>query len=330
MEPLMLDQRHTARFLRITPFLTHMTMRYQSQRSFFSTFIKGLKRPVMGILCIAVCSSSIANAQIGESSPFRADTSRVDVSRISIFGGIVLASGLTVHFARYTPLWPEYYSSFRFRENFTYAQNQDKLLHFYGSFVGSSLSAKGLSWAGFDERDAALYGSAASLLFLTYMKIEDGHISYLGFDRVDEAANTLGAIYPAAQYYVPWLKSFTPKASYAISHNNVVMDAQKMPGFLEDHEGQKFWMGITVHDVLPLRLQEYWPSLIGVAVGYTVRGLNTAKPYHETFVALDCDLRKLPGDSQFLKTLWQVLNYIHLPMPAVRVSPKAVWYGLYF
>ena len=103
-----------------------------------------------------------------------------------------------------------------------------------------------------------------------------------------------------------------------------------MPRFLEDHEGQKFWMGITVHDLPPLRLQQYWPSLAGVAVGYTVRDLIAANPRHETFIALDVDLRKLPGDSEFLKTLWQVLNYVHLPMPAVRVSPKAVWYGLYF
>ena len=65
------------------------------------------------------------------------------------------------------------------------------------------------------------------------------------------------------------------------------------------------------------------PRSVGVAAGYTVRGLNTPHSYHETFIALDLDLRKLPGDSKFLKTMWEMLNYIHLPMPAVRVSQSA-------
>ena len=300
------------------------------KKSFSAILINGAAGLIAPVLCMKIWLSSFLQALESEVSYFETDISHVNVSRVSVFGGIVLASGLGVHFGHYEPLWPEYYSSFRFHENFMYARNQDKLLHFYGSYVGSSLSAKGLSWAGFNEWDAVLYGSAASLAFLTYMKIEDGHISYLGFDRVDEVANTFGAIYPAVQYYMPWLNSFTPKASYETSKNNVAMDHQKMPRFLEDHEGQKFWMGITVHDLLPLRLQQYWPSFVGVAVGYTVRDLITANPHDETFIALDVDLRKLPGDSEFLKTLWQVLNYVHLPMPAVRVSPKAVWYGLYF
>jgi len=192
------------------------------------------------------------------------------------------------------------------------------------------ISAKAFSWAGYDNEDAAICGAATSLAFFTFMKIEDGHIDYLGFDRVDELANVLGAGYPVAQYYVPWLKSFTPKGSYVASPNAVVASEQRLPDFLEDHEGQKFWMGITVHDLLPKNIQEYWPSMVGIAAGYTVRGLNTPHSYHETFIALDLDLRKLPGDSAFLKTMWEMLNYIHLPMPAVRVSQSAIWYGLYF
>jgi hypothetical protein len=183
---------------------------------------------------------------------------------------------------------------------------------------------------GYNEQDAVLYGAATSFAFLTFMKIEDGHIDYLGFDRIDELANLLGSGYPLLQYYIPVLSSFTPKFSYIASKNTVVAANQTLPGFLEDHEGQKFWMGITVHDLLPKKFQEYWPPIVGLAAGYTVRGLNTPQPYHETILALDLDLRKLPGDSKFLKTMWEMLNYIHLPMPAVRISPSAVWYGLYF
>lgn len=288
-----------------------------------------IKRTV-AVLSLWLLASSIVFPQTADTSIYPIDTSHINVTYLSAFVGSVIVGGITVHFARYEPLWGEYYSAFRFHEDFSYAQNQDKLVHFYGGVVGSVFSAKALSWAGFDEKDAVLYGSATSLAFLTYMKIEDGHIAYLGFDRVDELANVLGAIYPVAQYYVPWLNSFAPKSSYVASKNSVVLNDQRIPKFPEDHEGQRFWMGITVHDLLPENLREYWPSVIGFAVGYTVRDLNTPRPYHETILALDLDFRKLPGDSQFLRTLWQVLNYVHAPMPAVRISPLAVWHGFYF
>jgi hypothetical protein len=291
------------------------------------------KTRCFGALLAIVCfllPADIVLPQTEKTAFLTNDSSHVSITRLSIFVGSVIASGVAVHFARYEPLWKDHYTSFYFREDFSYARNQDKLLHFYGSGLGSVISTKALSWAGYDEQDAVLCGAATSLAFFTFMKMEDGHIDYLGFDRVDELANLLGAGYPLAQYYVPWLKSFTPKGSYVASPNTVVASEQKLPSFLEDHEGQKFWMGITVHDLLPKNLQEYWPSILGLAAGYTVRGLNTPHSYHETIIALDLDLRKLPGDSAFLKTMWEMLNYIHLPMPAVRVSQSAIWYGLYF
>jgi hypothetical protein len=295
--------------------------------------VEGRKARCFGALLVIVCfllPVDIVLPQTEKTLLLTNDSSHVSITRLSIFAGSVVASGVAVHFARYEPLWKDHYTSFYFREDFSYARNQDKLLHFYGSGLGSVISTKALSWAGYDERDAVLYGAATSLAFFTFMKIEDGHIDYLGFDRVDELANLLGAGYPLAQYYIPWLKSFTPKGSYVASPNTVVASEQKLPSFLEDHEGQKFWMGITVHDLLPKNLQEYWPSILGLAAGYTVRDLNTPHSYHETIIALDLDLRKLPGDSAFLKTMWEMLNYIHLPMPAVRVSQSAIWYGLYF
>lgn len=258
------------------------------------------------------------------------DSSHMSISRLSFFGGSVVASGVAVHFTRYKPLWEDHYTEFRFHEDPTYAHNQDKLLHFFGGAVGSAISAKALSWSGYDQPKATLLGAATSLAFLTFMKIEDGYINYLGFDRVNQLANIIGAAYPLAQYYVPVLNNFTPKASYVASQNDVSAKNQALPRFLADHEGQKFWVGITVYDLLPKELKRYWFPIVGLAVGHTLRDANTPRPYHETFLALDLDLRKLPGDSQFLKTIWEMLNYVHLPMPAVRISPSIVWYGLYF
>jgi hypothetical protein len=286
------------------------------------------RRATSAVIC-SIFFFCLSNSQVQKKSPSRPDSSNISISRLAFFEGTVAVSGVAVHFARYKPLWKEHFTGFRFHEDFTYAQNQDKLLHFYGGVVGSTISAKALLWCGYDQPNASLLGAATSLAFLTFMKIEDGHIDYLGFDRVDEVANILGAAYPIAQYYVPVLNNFTPKFSYRASKNNVVEKNQVLPNFLEDHEGQKFWMGITVYDLLPKEFQRYWLPTVGLALGYTVRDLNTPKPYHEAIIALDLDLRKLPGNSHFLRTMWEMLNYIHLPMPAVRISPSVIWYGLY-
>ena len=49
------------------------------------------------------------------------------------------------------------------------------------------------------------------------------------------------------------------------------------------------------------------------------------------FIGLDYDLKKIiPQTSHFLVTLSQVLNFIHFPAPAIKVSPNSVLYGLYF
>lgn len=282
---------------------------------------------------IVVCSIfffGLSQSQVPKKRPSRPDSSKISISRLAFFGGTVAVSGVAVHFARYKPLWKNHYTKFRFREDFNYARNQDKSFHFYAGAVGSTISAKALSWSGYEQPKAVLLGAATSLAFLTFMKIEDGYIDYLGFDRVDEVANIIGSAYPVAQYYIPVLNNFTPKFSYVASKNIVVAKNQALPNFLGDHEGQKFWMGITVVNLLPKQLKRYWLPVVGLAIGYTVRDLNTPKPYHEAILALDLDLRKLPGNSYFLRTMWEMLNYIHLPMPAVRISPSVIWYGLYF
>jgi len=281
-------------------------------------------------LIISIFSERTLQSQTADGSHAKSDSVRISYPKLYAFGGIVLAGGIAVHFTRYEPLWKEHFAPFKFREDLSYAKNQDKLLHFFGGTVGSRESARAFESIGYKERESVLYGAIISLSFLTFMKIEDGYIDYLGFDRVDELANLLGSGYPLAQSYFPSLRSFTPKASYVASGNQVVAREQSLPGFLEDHQGQKFWMGITVHDLLPERVRYLWPSILGIAVGYTVRELNTPRPYHETIIALDLDLRKMPGDSPFLRTVWETLNYIHLPMPAIRISPSVVWYGLYF
>ena len=83
--------------------------------------------------------------------------------------------------------------------------------------------------------------------------------------------------------------------------------------------------------MLPAPVDRYWPAWLWVALGYGARDVARPTPYRVFFLALDFDATKIiPQDTAFLRTLSEVINFWHLPAPAVRISPGTVWYGLYF
>ena len=271
-------------------------------------------------------SATVDNLQI----PKTLDTVHSPFFSPVVFGSSMLLGGLAIHYWRYTPLWHDYKTSFFVKENFTYALNQDKLLHFYGASLGASLLSSTYEVAGIEPTSSEVYGIAGAALLLSLVEVEDGHISYLGFDRSDFAADLAGAFYSLAQRQVPLLRSFTPKMSYHTSGRNVTVSGQRLSGKLGDHEGQTFWLGITVQDLLPVQWQSFWPSMLGIAVGRGVAGLDTDQPNAFVLVGLDIDLRKLPASSPWLRRVWNILNYIRMPLPTVKISHGTVWYGLYF
>lgn len=234
-----------------------------------------------------------------------------------------------VHFTRYVPLWDTYKTSFFTKQNSLYSSNYDKALHFYGGVVSADIIASGLRLQGYEREDAIVMGAAASSLFYLYIELEDAHINYLGFDGVDLAASVLGSGYPVLQHYVPFFNSFTPKFSYHSSGINTTMAKQYSPQFLSDHEGQTYWLGVTVADLLPASYQESYPGWLGIAAGFSMRNLgqNTRQEY---YVTLDVDLRTIDTKSEFFNTIIRTLNYIHFPMPGIKFAQGKPQFGIYF
>ena len=99
----------------------------------------------------------------------------------------------------------------------------------------------------------------------------------------------------------------------------------------DDYEGQTIWLSMKIHNLLPEGIDSYWPKFLNLAVGFGARDVISSKPYSVLFLALDLDMTKvIPDNTPFLKLLGEALNFIKVPMPAVRISPHAIWYGLYF
>lgn len=259
-------------------------------------------------------------------------TPEINYPRLAIISGGMAALMVGIHIYQQNGWWKNIRAPFNFQEDLQYGLWVDKIGHFYGATLGAYIARKAYEWTNVSDEAALWLGSGTAVLFQTYIEIEDG-FSKWGFDRVDFAANTLGALWPIARYYVPPLQNVDVKFSYWPSQN--IHKPGNFPGqqhlMMDDYEGQTLWLGLKVNNIFPGSVERYWPDFLGLAVGYAARDVKGQNPYPVVFIGLDYDMTKIiPDDTWFLRMLGEALNFIHLPAPAVRISPSAIWYGLYF
>ena len=275
------------------------------------------------------------NAQDAEpASRTASDSQKVDVGRLVIVGGTAIAGMVSVQIYQANGWWKDNRTSFHFREDLDYSRGVDKLGHLYGASAFTFMVSKALRWSNLEQSDALLYGAAGSIFWQTFIEVQDGFSTW-GFDRVDFAANLVGAFYPFLQYSVPTFRDFNLKFSY---HPSDLLNTSGGIGFrgqehliFDDYEGQTVWLNVNVNNLLPRGVEPYWPDWLAIALGYGARSVAGPDPHSVLLLSLDYDMtRIIPGNNAFLQTLGEALNFIHFPAPAVRISPDAIWYGLYF
>lgn len=225
--------------------------------------------------------------------------------------------------------WRGHTTQFRFVNDGSFAGNFDKLGHTFGAYIQSSAVSNAMEWSGFDPQTAAYIGFAAALLQQTYIEVNDGVTKFWGFSPGDMFSNIIGSTYPLAQTTFPELKHFTPKFSYHTSTQyKKVHWAQS---YIDDYEGLTFWMSVDVHHYLPSSIKPYWPSFLNLALGTGLRNYVEEESWqHTVFISFDINMQKLPGNGPILSALKTVLNYVHLPLPAVMIYPKVVGIALKF
>ncbi len=257
-----------------------------------------------------------------------------DKGRLALVGGTLLGSMLVIHFYQQSGWWKDNRAPFHFEEDLVYGLSVDKIGHFYGATLLGFLIERSVRWADVSDESALWIGSGGALLFQTYVEVEDGFSAW-GFDRVDFASDVGGAAWPIARHYVPYLRNFDLKLSY---HPSDLLGNPGGVGFkgqkhliIDDYEGQTFWMSFKVHGLLPESARGFWPEWLCIALGYGARNVAGPDPHRVYFLAPDLDMTKiLPHDSALLSTLGELLNFIHMPLPAFRFYPTSVVYGFYF
>lgn len=267
-----------------------------------------------------------------EAAVVPSDSIKINTGRLAIVGGTLAAGMATVAIYQANGYWKDNRSPFHFKEDLTYSLQVDKIAHFWDTALLSSVFSMSLEWANVPKKEAVIWGAGASMLFNTYTEMQDGYSTW-GFDRVDWLTDLGGAFWFIGKNNVQFMDPIDIKWNYYPSPNLDTPGA--FPGqqhlISDDYEGYTFWLSLKVNQMLPKSVEEYWPDFLCLAVGYGARDIVTPEAYPVWYIGLDYDMTKIiPQDTWFLKSLSETLNYIHFPSPAIRISPSAIWYGLYF
>ena len=100
---------------------------------------------------------------------------------------------------------------------------------------------------------------------------------------------------------------------------------------VDDYHGQKFWISARMKNLLPESIAEVWPEFLMLAVGMGVRNLDgSGGGQREFYIALDYDAETIPLYGSVWQFVKNTLNFIHFPMPGIRISPDAAFFVFCF
>ena len=205
----------------------------------------------------------------------------------------------------------------------SYYFHLDKAGHIYSSIFLTESLTNIHHWIGLSESRASWTGALLASLLMLEIEIYDGFFEEWGFSPGDFVANELGVLWVLLQRKSPALKgiriklSYDPRAPLEEDH------------WIKNYSAMTFWLSLPIHRWLPIEAQRVWPSWLNLAIGYGTDQLRHGNL--EAYVALDLNSDALlQSNSLFVKPLRTFVNYLHLPMPALRFRPSLKFFPLHF
>jgi hypothetical protein len=208
-------------------------------------------------------------------------------------------------------------------------RDQDTFGHMFGGFQLARLGYALLRDACASPSHALLWSATYATLFQLQIEIWDGLYKKYGFSYADLLANTSGMLLAVEQRKHPALRAIKPTMSY--SRSAAMRNRRNLPGEIRptlDYSGQTYWFSTNVNALLPENAKRYWPAFIRVSAGHSITdwidpqtgaGIRAQR---KLLLTLDLDLEQLPGENHVWKTIKRNLSYVHLPSPALQLTPK--------
>jgi hypothetical protein len=215
-------------------------------------------------------------------------------------------------------------------------RDQDKFGHAFGGYHLARFGNAYLRSTCMSKNNAIIWSAAYAAAFKLQIEIWDGMYKKYGLSYADVIANTTGTPLAVLHETHPATRAFKPTISY--SKSAAMRNADNIPGELRpslDYSGQTYWLSADIGDLLPQQSKPYWPSFLRVSVGHSITdwidpktGANM-RAQRKILLSLDIDAEKLPGNNRIWKTFKRQLGYIHLPSPALQITPVTELIGWY-
>ena len=236
-------------------------------------------------------------------------------------------------------------SGFHFYNDNDAWSQMDKFGHAFSSYYIGKLGMDALDWAGESKKNQLLYGATLGFVFVTTIEIFDGFSENWGFSTGDMIANALGTGLLIGQELL-WNEQ---RIQYKFSFHTTSypqyfpnkLGENTLQQVFKDYNGQTYWLSVNLWSFFK---DSRIPKWLNVAIGYGADGLpeRRAVPldypgtqyetYRQFFTSIDIDLTKIPTKSPFLKTLFNVFNFVKIPAPTLEYTSKGdfKFHALYF
>jgi uncharacterized protein YfiM (DUF2279 family) len=277
-----------------------------------------------------------------QNSSFYEKSDTLNIKRrnaIIISEGIVLSGALI----SLNELWYKNYPqrNFHLKNDYNQWKQMDKVGHFMTSYYGGKLGMDALNWAGVSKKNQLIYGAGIGFVFLSAVEILDGFSEEWGASTSDVIANAAGTGFLIGQELL-W-KEQRISVKYSFHQTNFAKQRPAILGenyfqqTLKDYNGQTYWLSANIWS---FNKKSTIPKWLNIALGYGAEGMlygNTTTPtlntpYRQFYLSLDVDLTKIKTNSEFLKSVFSVVNFIKIPAPTLEINTKGKvrFHYLYF
>ncbi|RFS26287.1 DUF2279 domain-containing protein [Chitinophaga silvatica] len=302
-----------------------------------------MKKYLLLITLALLCYRSTAQKK----EPFFSIPDTVSPGHIWILGG----ASLTLYgtsLAALNTAWYKGYprSSFHFFNDMNEWLQMDKAGHIFTAYIISKYNRELWKWSGLSRKQQIWIGGFSGLGYQSVIEILDGFSSEWGFSWGDMGANAVGSALMVSQELIWNEQRIQLKFSAHPEKYDDPLLKEKAenlfgPSFwertLKDYNGQTYWLSVNLHSFAP---QSNWPKWLNISAGYGAKGMlggdnniwtddhgitrnyTHIKRVRQFYLSPDIDFTKIKTRKKGVKVLFQLLNMVKVPAPALEFNSE--------
>jgi len=255
----------------------------------------------------------------------------LNLSRRNLIVGSTVGVGLTT-IVVLNEMWYKDYprNDFHFINDNSNWLQMDKFGHATTAYYMGSLGKKSFQWSGMSEKNAIWFGGSVGLVFLTTVEVLDGFSAEWGASWGDLVANTSGAALFISQELIWHEQRIEMKFSYHptsyAEQNPDLLGSSPLESIIKDYNGQTYWLSVNPWSFAK---DSKFPKWLSISVGYGAEGMVHAEEsvggdgrYRQFLLSVDLKLSNIDTGSAFWNSVFDVINLIKIPAPALEYNTK--------